>query len=104
MSEYPLFDGGTYVPRYDGIRLETQLGRVFKVLQDGQWHDALEIDARVPGILSGLTARVRDFRKKKFGGYIVESRRKPGEEFRGIWEYRLSVRPYASDAPNGSSM
>ena len=85
------FDGATYDKGYDGTRLNRQLQIVFDVMKDGEW--------RTPGLIELLThvnwasanARLRDFRKVRFGGYTVERRRVPGAEARGLFEYRLLV-------------
>lgn len=83
------FDGATYDPELDGERLTSQLQRVFALMRDGQWRSPEEIRARIPGSESGLTARVRDFRKTKFGAHTVERRRRKSG---GTWEYRLTLR------------
>ena len=84
------FDGVTY-NRQDGPRLWTQLEAVRHLMSDGQWRTLHQIqDALWWGYGSsaseaGVSARLRDLRKAKFGGYVVDRRR-----FGGLWEYRVS--------------
>jgi hypothetical protein len=88
--ERPRFDGSTYDPELDEARLKTQLGRVLSVLREhpGQWFTPEELRGLgVPGSESGVTARLRDLRKSRFGGFRVESQRRRGAG--GAWEYRL---------------
>lgn len=85
------FDGETYDPNHDLNRLETQLGRVFAVMRDGQWRALSEIrnevSRRFGGTDSeaGISARLRDFRKRRFGRLAVERKRRSG----GVFVYRL---------------
>jgi hypothetical protein len=57
-------------------------------MSDGAWRTLEEIRSRVGGSEAAISARLRDLRKDKFGGHIVESRRR-GDGSRGLWEYRL---------------
>jgi hypothetical protein len=83
------FDGITYEPKLDYQRLSGQLRRVFGVMVKGGWWTLAEI-ARQTGDQSeaAISARLRDLRKPKFGGFEVERRRR-GEARKGLWEYRL---------------
>ncbi len=93
----PEFDGVTYDPALDKDRLSKQLGRVWSVMKDGEWRTIHEIRSRVSGYYvkgklasdteSAISARLRDFRKKEFGSYILERRR--CHEYAGRYEYRL---------------
>lgn len=87
----PDFDGETYDRDLDHERLTSQLNRVRAVLADGRWHTVSEVaraigapDASVPSV----TARIRDLRKTKFGGWFVQSRRAREDES-GLWLYRM---------------
>lgn len=84
------FDGDTYDPALDGARLTRQSGRVFEVMRHGGWWTHGEIGEHVPGSLTGISARVRDFKKAKFGGYEVQKRHR-GDPRDGLYEYRLIV-------------
>ena len=84
------FDGATYDVESDGDRLSSQLQDVKLLMSDHEWRTLAEIaeelgypDASVPA----LSARLRDLRKPKFGGFEVESRRKVNGG--GLWEYRV---------------
>jgi len=85
-----LFDGTTFDARLDLERLETQLGRVYRLMKDGRWRTLRQIQDAAGGSESAVSARLRDFRKEKFGGFEVESRRK-GKADGGLWEYRVVV-------------
>lgn len=100
MSEQPafqwegrsLFDGETAEP-CDDARLTPYLDRVrqFMVEREGCWltKDAI-MRAAGSSDWAMVSARVRDLRKPKFGGYRVEARRQPDlERGSGVWEYRV---------------
>jgi len=81
------FDGETYEPEHDQKRLNAQLVRVWNIIQDKQWHTLAELKEKAaPGTEAAMSARLRDFRKERFGGYSIERRRVGG----GLWEYRLA--------------
>ena len=84
MTLQPAFDGETYDPQRDHARLTGQLSRVKAYLADGGWHTLAEIADAAGGSEAGASARIRDLRKAKFGGYDVARRNVAG----GIWEYR----------------
>ena len=82
-----MFDGKTYDPERDRERLKTQLFNVWALMKDGRWRTLEQISARVGCPEASVSARLRDFRKRKFGGHIVE------REYvkRGLFKYRLTV-------------
>jgi len=84
------FDGKTYDPKHDLERLTTQLGRVYDAMERGLWFTLAEISTLTGDPEASVSARVRDLRKKKFGGYTIERRRR-GDPKLGIWEYKLWV-------------
>lgn len=91
----PTFDGDTFDPFLDGVRLESQLSLVAQVMSDGAWWTipavVVEI-ARRFGVKcsdTGVSARIRDFRKDRFGGREVERRRVVAAS--GLYEYRVLV-------------
>lgn len=86
-----MFDGRTFDYDEDFERLNTQLARVYYIMRDGQWHQIQELADRVGlnATTQSISARIRDLRKPKFGGYTVEHRRLED----GLWEYRLIVEP-----------
>jgi hypothetical protein len=55
---------------------------------DGTWRTLEGIRSTVGGSEAGISARLRDLRKPRFGGYGVERRRVSG----GLFEYRV-LRP-----------
>jgi len=88
------FDGKTYDPEVDGKRLTTQFQRVSAYMMNGEWHTIPEIVKAVSfapydqASEGGVSARLRDFRKEKFGSHTVNRRRKAGG---GTFEYQLIV-------------
>ena len=97
------FDGKTYDPALDKSRLKSQLGRVFDVMADGRWHTLADIEEAIFSqhgkcdSQPGISARIRDLRKPKFGGYEIEHRRVTlrahnlSEPIKtGTWEYRIA--------------
>ena len=77
--------GATYDPAKDSERLKRLLGRVWNVMSDGKWHTLAELSWRTEGSEAGVSARLPDLRKWRFGGYQVDHRRITG----GLWEYRM---------------
>jgi hypothetical protein len=53
---------------------------------DGQWRTLSQIVLHVGGSEAGVSARLRDLRKQKFGAYTVNGRRRSG----GLWEYQVT--------------
>lgn len=86
------FDGATFDSKLDQARLDTQLGRVFDLMSDGHWRTLFGICERIGcGSEAGISARLRDLRKKRFGGHAVY-RRHRGPAANGLYEYRLIPR------------
>ena len=79
------FDGGTYDADRDHARLSNQLAQVRNVLSDREWHTLAEIAQAVDGSQAGVSARLRDLRKARFGQHTID-RQYVGA---GIWRYRL---------------
>ena len=83
-----MFDGATYDQEKDGARLGSQLERVASLMEDGRWRTLREIVRSIDGASeAGISARIRDLRKPKFGGYLVEKKRIDDDG--GTWIYRL---------------
>lgn len=82
------FGGDTYDPKFDHDRLRRQLTRVFALMSDARWRTLAEIAEIVGDPPASVSARLRDLRKPKFGGYEVERRRR-ANPYKGIHEYRL---------------
>lgn len=85
------FDGQTYEEKLDGPRLRFQLERVreymlaifptWKALAEISQELEKQYEIKFPE--ASISARLRDLRKRKFGGYVVEGKRREG----GTWEY-----------------
>ena len=87
----PLFDGLTYNAVFDESRLVGQWAKVYGCMKDGRWRTLAEIRAFIDGgSEAGISARLRDLRKEKWGSHTVERRRR-GDSKRGIFEYRLEI-------------
>ena len=85
------FDGTTFDAALDAVRLSRQAQLVFDLMRDGQWRTLAEITRAIGcGSEAGVSARLRDFRKPKFGGFVVDRRRR-GDGEHGLFEYQLRV-------------
>jgi hypothetical protein len=78
------FDGDTYDRDRDQLRLSGMMARVAATMADGQWHTLHELAVITGGSEAAVSARLRDLRKPRFGGHVVERRYIEG----GLWEYR----------------
>lgn len=85
LLSWKLHDGATFEPERDGKRINKQLQEVYAAMQDGQWRTLYRLHTMTGHPEQSLSARLRDLRKTKFGGYTVERRRAHG----GTWEYRV---------------
>ncbi len=83
------FDGLTYQPKLDKVRLTSQLKRVYDVLSDGRWHTLHGISVRAEAPESSCSARLRDLRKDKFGLHTVDRKR----GLNGLFYYKLEIEP-----------
>jgi hypothetical protein len=81
------FGGKTFDEGLDGNRLRKQLSAVWAFMFDGQWHTLKELSRAVGAPEASVSARLRDFRKDKFGGYTVERERIPLGN--GLHKYRI---------------
>ena len=83
--------GVTFEPKRDTSRLNAQAMRVFKAMESGEWLSLLEIQARILSSTgkydpeASISARIRDLRSPKLGGFDVPHR----YVRRGLFEYRL---------------
>jgi hypothetical protein len=83
-------DGHTYDHEKDYARLNAQHRRVYRVMSSGAWYTLAEISDQTGDPEASISARIRDFRKARFGGHTVERRR---HEDTGLWLYRLIWNP-----------
>lgn len=86
------FGGSTLTPD-DEPRLDTQLYYVYHIMKDGVWRTipqlvALMLSRYGVTMQTSVSARIRDFRKAKFGGHTVNAYNMGG----GLWNYQLIVR------------
>lgn len=84
-----MFDGSTYLPYLDSARLSSQLERVKQLMSDREWRTLPQIQSIVGGSEAGISARLRDLRKSKFGGLVV-NRKRIGEPSSGVWDYQVA--------------
>ena len=85
------FDGRTFDPNHDRVRLTRLLARVYAFMRDGEWRTLPQIAEACGGTEASVSARLRDLRKIRFGSYVVERRRCAPPD-RGLFVYRLDVR------------
>jgi DNA-binding Lrp family transcriptional regulator len=71
---------------------------VYALMQDGQWRTLAVIAEECKASEASVSARLRDLRKLRYGGYFVERRRVRSD----LWEYRLDITKSAMEHPNGS--
>lgn len=89
--------GWTFSQQRDGQRLNRQAYVVWMLMRDGRWRTLAEIAALTGEPEASVSARLRDLRKDRFGGHIVDRRYLQN----GLWEYRVlepeSVEPYQTE-------
>ena len=90
-ADSPRFDGPHLEPD-DHPRLNTQLKAVRDLMSNGEpWTlpqlvQGLE-SMGIHAMESGVSARIRDLRKEKFGGYTIETKLIK----RGLFQYRMKA-------------
>ena len=77
----------TWDEERDGDRIAAQRTRVWRVMLDRRWHTLGDISMTTGDPEASISARLRDFRKSKFGSHTVNRR----FVSRGLWEYQLEV-------------
>lgn len=80
-----MFDGETYDPERDEQRLTKQAQSVWDLMSDGKWRSLDQIAYTTRHPEASVSARLRDFRKPRFGGHTVE-RKYLGS---GLYVYRV---------------
>ena len=81
------FDGATYDPAEDKIRLNRQCYVVWAAMCRGGWFTLEQLETLTHEPQASISARLRDFRKPRFGGHTILRRRVEGEK--GLHEYML---------------
>lgn len=87
MSIEPEFGGATYDPMKDAQRLRDQLGKVRSAMLGAGWCRLKWLSEQTKAPEASVSARIRDLRKPKYGGYTIDRRRVPGRE--SLYEYRI---------------
>lgn len=80
-------DGDTYEREFDYDRLNRQAKAVFDLMSDGAWRSLRGISTILGEPEASVSARLRDFRKERFGGFTVERERHPSRK--GQFMYRM---------------
>lgn len=87
------FSGPEYNPGKDDKRLRGQHETIRDFMLGGDWRTLSEIEEQTGHPQASISAQLRHLRKKKFGGYQVERRRRAIDG--AVCEYR--VLPPATD-------
>lgn len=83
------FDGDAGIEDLaDHERLARQLDKVEHVMIDGRWRTLSELSKLIDAPTPSISARLRDLRKPRFGGYDVQ-RRQRTMAAKGTYEYRV---------------
>jgi hypothetical protein len=80
-------DGSTYDRGLDLNRLNAQSRRVYDVMVKGDWMTLRMIADQTGDPEASVSARLRDFRKDKFGGLEIQRKR----DDNGLHWYRLQT-------------
>lgn len=90
-----------YIATLDDPRLLPNMEQVRLLMQDQQWRTLGEIADESGLRAESVSAHIRDLRKLKNGGYVVD-RRARGKRAAGLFEYRLqppgTISPYSGAA------
>lgn len=87
LAHTPHRDGITYDHARDGVRLAEQHQRVWNAVKDGNWRTPKELELATGYSWASISARLRDFRKPRFGSHGVD-RESRGN---GLFVYRLRI-------------
>lgn len=82
----PHFNGPD-LSKDDEQRLVGQMKRVYDCMKDGQWRTLKQIAEITSAPEASVSAQLRNLRKPRFGGHVVERQNLGG----GLYEYRLNV-------------
>lgn len=77
--------GKTFSRARDGERLSRQARAVWNVMRDKKWRTLPEIASVLEEPEQSISARLRDLRKPRFGGWNVERTYVAN----GVWAYRV---------------
>lgn len=90
------FDGETVEPAFDAERLGDQAKAVYRLMADGDWTTLRFLADQTGFPETSISARLRDLRKPRFGGFDVV-RRRIGDG--GEFEYRIAMTGAVPDLP-----
>ena len=85
----PHFNGANYIPGRDWARLTTQIGRVFKCMERGDWRTLREISDITGDPEASVSAQLRHLRKERFGLHTVNRKYIRS----GLYKYQVQVTP-----------
>ena len=80
-------DGATYERSRDLTRLNGQALAVYNVMSSGNWYTLSLLSKLADAPEASVSARLRDLRKPKFGGFDIQSRYLGC----GMWQYRMAL-------------
>lgn len=84
------FNGASYQPKLDDVRLRGQIKRIYEVMKDGVWRTLGEIEALTGDPPASISAQLRHLRKPRFGGFEVNKRAR-GLRDNGLFEYQVKL-------------
>jgi hypothetical protein len=99
VNSIPPRDGATYDHDQDGLRLFQQAADVWSAMRGGGWYTLKYLSEATGHPPQSVSARIRDFRKERYGAHTVE--RKRYGLYRGTFVYRL-VPNREQQCPGGS--
>ena len=91
------FEDWLAIARYEGPvdakidfdRLQGQTKAIYDLMSDGIWRTLQDIEAITNYPSPSISSQLRHLRKSRFGGHIVDKRRRGNG---GTWEYKLIIR------------
>ena len=82
------FDGSDIIPEMDNKRLTGQILRIYDLMKDGKFRTLSEIAFLTGDHESSISAQLRNLRKSRFGGHVVNKQTR-GERCNGLFEYQV---------------
>lgn len=79
-------DGASFDRERDLARLDNAMGRIYNHMQDGKWYTLAELAEVGQCSEACASARCRDMRKSKFGGFQINK----SHCGNGLWKYRFA--------------
>lgn len=91
LKQDPHFDGSDYDEKLDKNRLTGQILRIYDTIKDQKWRTLAEIEGSTGDPQASVSAQLRNLRKSRFGGHVIEKRRVSSINGTGTWQYRLLI-------------